>query len=65
MNEPVAGPIVNEMLTDEYDAKKKALNNEVSSSNLSKEQIEAIKKGSVADWVDGWNILCGVHAIRW
>ncbi len=36
MNEPVAGPIVNKMLEEEYNAKKEALNNEISSENLSK-----------------------------
>lgn len=36
MNEPVAGPIVNKMLEEEYNTKKEALNNEISSENLSK-----------------------------
>ena len=36
LNEPVVGPIVNKMLEDEYDAKKKALNDEISPENLSK-----------------------------
>ena len=54
MNEPVAGPIVNEMLTDEYDAKKKALNNEVSSSNLSKDMY-LISENPIFD--EGGNIV--------
>ena len=54
VNEPVAGPIVDEMLKDEYDAKKKALNNEVSSSNLSK-GMYLISENPIFD--EGGNIV--------
>ncbi len=54
VNEPVAGPIVTEMLKDEYDAKKQALNNEVSSSNLSK-GMYLISENPIFD--EGGNIV--------
>ena len=54
VNEPVAGPIVNEMLKDEYNAKKEALNNEVSLSNLSKGMF-LISENPIFD--EGGNIV--------